>query len=1061
MAVSMIENKIKELVGNSDYRKGEHYDKQYIKYLTNKYNDNSSISYYFRVESESYYKFYDAYITIKNFDIIDCQCSCTQFYNFHHCKHISAILHNYLAKFLNNTIDTNSTTLTITKNILKKFLPITKDSVIKEQAKLEIELISYTNKYYNTSYIEVKLKIGVNKMYQLNSKFHNFINAYKESREFSFGQGFNYDPCKYYFSNEDKDILDYFIKKCRVDYYGNYYYSPEIFQLDKNRDISNFFHLLENKNFSIQNLGHFNGIIKDNPIVSKLSKKDDGKYLFKLTLNNMNAIDDELKYIAINDKLYELDNKTANIIMEMLSNRVDHLVLETSDLVDFSKAILPNFKNNIIIDDSAKDVAIMNDPIPKLYFDFLSSKIVCNLKFDYDSKIINFFDKTDKIIRRYDLEEEVLHDLLTYDFVSDNKEIYLDDIDKIGNFIENDLKVFTEKYEVFTSQKLKDTNIIKNNKITSQFSIGKDNIMSYSFDLGEIDSEELLDVFDSMKQKKKYYKLKNGSIIDINTTELNQLQNLIEDMDINNTNIKNGTGVIPKYRAIYLDSLKNTKYSIIKTNNLFDELISKFKKYKDASIDLSKRDINILRDYQVLGVKWLTNIHRCGFGGILADEMGLGKSIQVIYFIKQILKEKSTAKILIISPTSLVYNWQNEFDKFGNELKYKAFAGFKNTRLEELKNLNEYNILITTYGLLRQDEEIYQKIHFDVCVIDEAQNIKNVTTKITKAVKEINADTKIALSGTPLENSVLELWSIFDFIMPGYLANITKFKSRYNIKNVDDDLKKLDTLNKQISAFILRRKKSDVILELPEKLENNIYLDLYPEQKKLYAAQVEKTKKEMDEMIKEEGFQKAKFKILQLLTKLRQICIEPKLLYENYNGGSCKIDNLITTVKTLIKNGHKILIFTSFKTALEIAKTEFNNNNITNYVIDGSISAKKRIELVDKFNNDDTNVFLIMLKAGGTGLNLTSADVVIHLDLWWNPQAENQATDRAHRIGQKNTVEVIKFICKGTIEERIIELQKKKKILSDSLIDGKNRAENVLSTLSEKDLKSLIAYNNE
>ena len=346
--------------------------------------------------------------------------------------------------------------------------------------------------------------------------------------------------------------------------------------------------------------------------------------------------------------------------------------------------------------------------------------------------------------------------------------------------------------------------------------------------------------------------------------------------------------------------------------------------------------------------------------------------------------------------------------------------------------------------------------------IDEAQNIKNASAQMTKVVKEIKANTKIALTGTPLENSVLELWSIFDFIMPGYLANFLSFQRKYNIKDIEsDELESLNSLNAQIKPFILRRRKKDVVKELPPKIENNISIDLTKEQKKLYVAQLEKTKKEMDEILASEGFKKGNFKILQLLTKLRQLCIDPRILFEDYAGGSAKIENLVTMVKGIIENGHKILLFTSFKTALDIVNKEFTNNNISTYVIDGSVSSKKRMELVDKFNQDDTNVFLITLKAGGTGLNLTSADVVIHLDLWWNPQVENQATDRAHRIGQTNTVEVIKLICKGTIEERILELQNKKKILSDALIEGEGRDENILSKLTEKDIKNLLTMDNE
>ena len=441
--------------------------------------------------------------------------------------------------------------------------------------------------------------------------------------------------------------------------------------------------------------------------------------------------------------------------------------------------------------------------------------------------------------------------------------------------------------------------------------------------------------------------------------------------------------------------------------------------------------------------------------------MGLGKSIQLIYLTKLIIKENPKAKILIVAPTSLIYNWQKEFDKFGSELKYKVFAENKSQRLNDLENTDDINIMITSYGLIRNDLEKYKKISFELIAIDEAQNIKNPNTGISKAVKSLNANVKFALTGTPIENSLLELWSIFDFIMPGYLASRDKFNSLYSVKDIEEETDNLKRLNTQISYFILRRKKKDVVKDLPDKLENNIYIDLGKNQKKVYAAEVQKTKEELDELIQTEGWTKARFKILQLLTKLRQICIDPSIIFENYKGDSAKIDELLRIVEETKANGHKMLIFTTYKKALDLIIPKLNNIGISSYYINGSVSSKKRMELVEKFNHDDTDVFIITLKAGGTGLNLTSATVVIHLDLWWNPQVENQATDRTHRIGQKNTVEVIRLITKGTIEERILELQNKKRKLAELLIDNENSNENNFSKLTEDDIKMLLSMDNE
>lgn len=327
----------------------------------------------------------------------------------------------------------------------------------------------------------------------------------------------------------------------------------------------------------------------------------------------------------------------------------------------------------------------------------------------------------------------------------------------------------------------------------------------------------------------------------------------------------------------------------------------------------------------------------------------------------------------------------------------------------------------------------------------------------------MKADVKFALTGTPIENSAVELWSIFDYIMPGYLSKYDKFTSKYKVKEFDEDTNKLlDSLSKQISPFILRRKKKDVIKELPEKIETNIFIELGDEQKKIYIAELNKVKEAIEEALNDGGMSKVRFMILPLLTKLRQICIDPKIVYSDYTSGSNKIDRFLSVIEEVTNNNHKVLVFTSFRTALNLVKDKLDSIGIKSYQIDGSVSSKERQTRVDNFNNnDDVKVFLIMLKSGGTGLNLASADIVIHLDLWWNPQAENQATDRAHRIGQKNTVEVIKLVSKGTIEEKVLDLQEKKKELSNRLIDSNNMDQNIISELTEKDIKNLLAFENK
>ena len=1046
---------IKSLVGIDSYTKGLRYAKRYIEYMGIIEKQDKHI-YHFRVESEHTYKYYHVKIEEKNHKIIHTNCTCVQYQTQNMCKHIAACL---IEKRDSILMDPEEKKLRISRGILEEFYeePIINTIKLKKQLTLMVEL-DFEN-HYNPSAL-VKFKIGEDRLYTLNPKLNSFLSSYQQKNEtIQFGKNFTYDPTKHYFAKQDEELIEYLITlKKRNPYYNFQYLS---FPVDDT--FMNFLELLKEKTFTIVNHGMIHSISKENPIEMTLLKEGD---LYKLTLINQNIefLSSNYKYAKKNDTLYYLPPKVSQILDRMNREEIQEVIFKEEDLEKFSKGLLTIIKDKIQLDKTVEDkIKIGIKPSIKIYIDLKDNLILANIKLQYQEQEIDYFDQNTTIIRDKEVETQVLEDILCYHFQLQNQQLYIDNLEQIGTFLEENLLELSKKYEVFTSDKIKETKVVTQNTIRSSFSIGKDNIMKFEFDLGNIQNEELIDILDTLKSKKKYYRLKSGDLINLEQNEdLKQLENLVEDMELSKKEIQTGYGIIPKYRAIYLDSMKKERYSIITTNNLFDELIHKFNSYKNTNINLSKKEKNILRDYQEVGVKWLYNIYKCGFGGILADEMGLGKSIQLIFFIKQILKEKKDAKILIVAPTALIYNWKNEFDKFGKELNYKVFAENKELRKQELEDANNLNIFITTYGLVRQDKEKYLTIPFEVIALDEAQNIKNTNAQMSKVVKELHANTKFALTGTPLENSVLELWSIFDFIMPGYLVNNTIFQKKYNLKDVKkENLNILENLNKQIKPFILRRKKKEVVTELPEKIENNIYIDLTPEQKKLYAAQVEKTKKEMDYIVETEGFKKGNIKILQLLTKLRQLCIDPKILYENYQGGSAKIENLVSLTKQIIENGHKILLFTSYKTALELVEKEFQQNNISTYKIDGSVSSKKRMELVDQFNKDQTNVFLITLKAGGTGLNLTSADVVIHLDLWWNPQVENQATDRAHRIGQKNIVEVVKLICKGTIEERILELQDKKKILSDRLIEGEDRDQNIISQLTEQDIKKLLSLDNE
>ncbi|MDD3240021.1 MAG: DEAD/DEAH box helicase [Lachnospira sp.] len=486
----------------------------------------------------------------------------------------------------------------------------------------------------------------------------------------------------------------------------------------------------------------------------------------------------------------------------------------------------------------------------------------------------------------------------------------------------------------------------------------------------------------------------------------------------------------------------------------FTKLIAHMKKPEDNDFKIPTSLKKILRPYQKSGYLWLKTLKTNGFGGVLADDMGLGKTLQVITLLEserigkkrrkpveeQIIGEENEENMgyrsLIVSPASLVFNWNSELERFAPKLKGVMVIGTAQQRQEIIEQSPEDAVLLTSYDLLKRDLEIYEKLHFANCVIDEAQYIKNHNTQAARAVKSIQADFKLALTGTPVENSLSELWSIFDFVMPGFLYSYTRFRKELELPIVQNqDEACMERLQKMIGPFVLRRLKKNVLTELPDKTEENVFARLEGEQKELYDAHVQRLKIILDKTSDSE-FRQSKIQILSELTRLRQLCCDPALVMDGYKKESAKLDLCMEMIQNAVNGGHKILLFSQFTSMLDRIEKKLADTGIRYYELTGATSKEKRAQLVDAFQHDDVPVFCISLKAGGTGLNLTAADIVIHYDPWWNVAAQNQATDRAHRIGQDNPVTVYRLIAKGTIEENIMKLQEKKQELADQVISG-------------------------
>lgn len=460
-----------------------------------------------------------------------------------------------------------------------------------------------------------------------------------------------------------------------------------------------------------------------------------------------------------------------------------------------------------------------------------------------------------------------------------------------------------------------------------------------------------------------------------------------------------------------------------------------------------------LRSYQMEGVRWLERLRMMFLNGILADDMGLGKTLQAIVAITQNMGKKKTIS-LIVCPTSLLYNWKEEFYKFNPKIKVVVVDGIPNQRKKLLENLAGYDVVITSYTLLQKDIESYKTLSLSYMILDEAQHIKNRGTRNAKSVKMVPADHRLILSGTPIENSLDELWSLFDFLMPGFLSSYDRFVEKYVRVSGEEHVKNIEYLRKKISPFILRRMKSDVLSDLPPVSEITYHCQLTTVQQELYRSYAESARNELVKLVERDGFDRVQIHVLATLTRLKQICCHPAIFAKEKAevGDSAKYEMLMDLMQTLVEGKHKTVIFSQYTRMLQIMRADFEQKGIRFVYLDGS--SKNRLEVVKQFNEDATiPVFLVSLKAGGTGLNLVGADTVIHYDMWWNPAVENQATDRVHRMGQKSSVSVYKLITLDTIEEKIAELQRRKKGLVKKVVSCDDEA---IAKLTWEDVLELL-----
>jgi len=877
----------------------------------------------------------------------------------------------------------------------------------------------------------VSLKIGKEKMYIIKS-IGLFLSLFPEKEYYNYGASLAFYHDINCFDDKSQRVIRLLSRL--------YFYNDKSSNEDRKMKLygQSLYELLDIYRDSYLEINDYTMYVEKEISMIKVSIDDDGKFDVGMSTQG-NIYVNGTKGVLIDDKrivrLINFDNKVSGKIFEFLNNNPEVDYNNIKDLL--AESLLPLIKGNVDISSKYKSSHHYNELNINLYIDINNNdeiiiktdyviggashdKYELMQKIIYRQQIVNF----ENIIKSFNFNEN--------DIISSQDDVY--------RFITTDLSPLNNFCNVLLSETLKRKKVVKMPKIRINANYDLD-WLNIEVESSQFSKKELAAILSQYNLKKKFYRYNDDFILlDDSLLMLNDLyKNLNLDNDLK-------TERVPFYEAFKLLSYDN--FDISYNQHLID-VFNCINNYSNYDIKINSSIEKKMRPYQIEGVKWLRSLYDNHLGGILADDMGLGKTLQIIAFISTLSINKP---ILIVSPKSLIFNWSNEFKKWNKSSKVKIIDGTKEQRINEISSIKPNNkvVYLTSYDSLRNDLDLYKNIMFGLCVLDEAQYIKNVYAIKTKAVKKIQAKARFALTGTPIENSLIDLWSIFDFLMPNYLLSYDRFKQEYENLIVTDQIEvtKKHLIDK-IRLFILRRTKTEVLKELPPKTEKIYTIEIKKQQREFYDAYLENAKM----LLKSHDMNK--INQLAILTRLRQICVDPSMFVDNMTEISEKLIQCISLVEQALQSNHKVLIFSSFTKSLDHLVNLLAKNKIKSLYINGSVNAKDRLDMANIFNNSNKyKVMLVSLKAGGTGLNLIGADIVIHLDPWWNLSAERQATDRAYRIGQTNPLTVIKLICSDTIEEKVLKLQELKDELVTTIIDCKKEK---ISSLSQEDIEYLLS----
>ncbi|MFT8311723.1 MAG: DEAD/DEAH box helicase [Sporolactobacillus sp.] len=921
----------------------------------------------------------------------------------------------------------------------------------------------------HSSWITLQMKTGTKRLYVVKN-IRDFITAVLNQDSYTFTKKFSYSPSEHGYTPEDQAVIDMLgqqmsyrnYRMMQNAYTGSYsgaddrqfIIPPMLFPklLDKLQSCS--------INFDNGLLGGNQITVHENerPFELRLDERSQGDY--EVDLSDLDDAEylDQYGYLLKNGELYHLSSDQQGLVGELFSivsrSGITTLPIRKDQIESFLSHAAPGLKkiSELKIADTVSERIAWHSLHAKLLVDREDDQLTVQLEYHYGHAVVKPFEQDegagadDQIFIRDAEKEQVIMDIIDSSSLKiSGNQLYAEGEEAIYDFLYEDLPQLENVAEILLTSSVR--TLLMPDQKTPFAKIDMDdseNWLDVHFQLDGIEEDEIQNILQSLVEKKRYYRLPNGTFVPLEDETFASVKQMLDELNISRKELQDNQLNVPIYRGGQIDSILGDQHASVGFGKGFRRFLNRLKNPELIEFDLPDSLHADLRDYQYYGYQWLKTLGNYGLGGILADEMGLGKTVQSVAFLLSEKETKSDVQpVLIVTPASLIYNWKNELTKFAPDLNAVVASGTVLERQALLQQEQKPDIWITSYQTLRQDIDTYENEKFSTLILDEAQTIKNFNTKTAQAVRKIKARNRFALSGTPIENSIDELWSIFQTLLPGFFPKLSEFKKMDQEK-----------IARMIRPFLLRRVKKDVLSELPDKIETIQSSELTKDQKGLYLAYLEKIQKETKDSLEKEGFQKSRIKILAGLTRLRQICCHPALFVEDYHGESGKLEQLLEMISDYLENGRRILIFSQFTSMLAIIRTALEEKGLSFFYLDGQTPAKERVNMVEQFNRGENAVFLLSLKAGNTGLNLTGADTVILYDLWWNPAVEDQAIGRAHRIGQRNVVQVVRMLTQGTIEEKIHELQQKKKDLIETVVESGDQS---LSRMSEQEIKEILS----